>query len=79
MDEEDGRLGPRARQSGAADVLKDANARILCQSGRSGSLSDNLHARTTAEIRRVVRNDLRRPAAEAARSAHLRVTEGESR
>ena len=32
MDEEDGRLGPRARQSGRVDVLTDAFTTSLCHS-----------------------------------------------
>ena len=30
MDEEDGRLGPRARQTGRVDVLRDALMMSLC-------------------------------------------------
>ena len=32
MDEEDGRLGPRARQTGRIDVLRDALMMSLCHS-----------------------------------------------
>jgi hypothetical protein len=78
MDEEDGREGVRAHQPGATDVRPDADAEILRQPGRSGPHTDSLHVRTAAETR-VVRLDLRWPATEVARPAHLRVTEGEGR
>ena len=32
MDEEDGRLGPRAQKSGRVDVLPDASMKSLCHS-----------------------------------------------
>ena len=34
MDEEDGRLGPRARQTGRVDVLRDALMMSLCHSSK---------------------------------------------
>ena len=48
MDEEDGRLGPRARQPGRVDVLTDALTKSLCSSlagVRTGSKKNRTHIR----------------------------------
>jgi len=57
MDEEDGRLGPRARQTGRVDVLPDALMMSLCSSVRSfrqtvnvSRLRHGLHLRTAIDL-----------------------------
>jgi hypothetical protein len=47
MDEEDGRLGPGARQSGTADVQMDALAESLCHLYQTTSLAP----RTSGHLR----------------------------